>query len=170
MNQEELEKRLAEVTQELEEAWRERGEAQVALARIALAFNCEPRDHNDLVEAARLLVDERDGAKADRDTWHATANDLGDERDRLRERELSNAQESTRCTCDDFADESCLVHARENTLQNEVLALRERVRLAEAWLAKDDAWRELVTAGDRVTDLQILIDARKAFRESKGGE
>lgn len=45
-----------------------------------------------------------------------------------------------------------------------------RVALAEAWLAKDEAWGVLVTAGDRVTDLQILIDARNAFRASKGGE
>jgi hypothetical protein len=33
-----------------------------ALARIAAAFGCKPDDHDDLVEAARLLVRERDEA------------------------------------------------------------------------------------------------------------
>ena len=36
--------------------------------------------------AVPALLAALDDAEADRDTWHATANDLGDERDRLRER------------------------------------------------------------------------------------
>ena len=31
----------------------------------------------------------------------------------------------TGCSCDDFADDPCPVHARENAQQDEVLALRE---------------------------------------------
>ena len=58
------------------------------LKRIAAAFGCEPDDDNDLVEAVKELVRERDDARAevsrlqeDRDKWrdryHAMRTDVG---------------------------------------------------------------------------------------------
>ena len=54
-----------------EESWagvllRQRSEARAALHRIAVLMQCEPDDDDDLVEAVRLLVSERDEQRAER--------------------------------------------------------------------------------------------------------
>jgi hypothetical protein len=54
-----------------EESWagvllRQRSEARAALHRIAVLMQCEPDDDDDLTEAVRLLVSERDKARAER--------------------------------------------------------------------------------------------------------
>lgn len=50
-----------------DESWagvllRQRSEARAALHRIAVLMQCEPDDDDDLVEAVRMLVSERDDA------------------------------------------------------------------------------------------------------------
>jgi hypothetical protein len=54
----------------------------------------------------------------------------------------------TRCSCDDFADDPCPVHARENAQQNEVLALRE----------DRDHWRKRAESAEKqIAAVAVLV-------------
>lgn len=52
--------------------------------RIAAVMNCAPADGDDLVEAVRLLVAERDEARADRDYWREQATGMAPSVDGMR--------------------------------------------------------------------------------------
>jgi len=58
------EKQIADAIERAARAERERDAARRTLSSIASVMQCEPEDDLDLVEAVRLLVSERDAARA----------------------------------------------------------------------------------------------------------
>ena len=81
-----------------------------------------------------------------------------------------------RCSCDDFADDPCPVHARENAKQNKVLALRKECDLqwfseANMEARKIRAMLEQTLNREQRRELEAFVAAyRKALLGYEGGK
>ena len=97
------------------------------LTRIAAAMGCAPADDDDLVEAVRLLVAERDGARAELEASERARYAAEDERDDVLELVAPDAVEAARLRDDrDAARLAALVSARASADAELILEERER--------------------------------------------
>ena len=102
--------------------------------RIAAAMGCAPADDDDLVEAVRLLVSERDGARAELEASERARYAAEDERDDVLELVAPDAVEAARLRDDrDAARLAALVTARVALADNDMI-LEERERQLTAAL------------------------------------
>ena len=98
------------------------------MSRIAAVMGCAPADDDDLVEAVRLLVAERDGARAELEATERARREAEEERDAAMELVAPDAVEAARLRDDrDAARLAALVTARV-ALADAELILEQRER------------------------------------------
>ena len=96
------------------------------LSRIAEAMGCEPESDDDLVEAVRLLVSERDQAQAQARLGKMIAGRIQAERDEARA-ERQRAIDDALATSDAWWGEQCMTLQRQ---RDEARVEVERLRAA----------------------------------------
>ena len=100
------------------------------MSRIAAAMGCAPADDDDLVEAVRLLVAERDEEKADRARLRAYLRDATDDAVGLVER-VHRAVQTHQGVVRALADADLILEERERQLTAALTAVAaERARCA----------------------------------------
>ena len=98
------------------------------MSRIAAVMGCAPADDDDLVEAVRLLVAERDGARAELEATERARREAEEERDAAMELVAPDAVEAARLRDErDAARLAALVTARV-ALADAELILEQRER------------------------------------------
>lgn len=119
------------------------------LTRIAAAMGCAPADDDDLVEAVRLLVAERDGARAELEATERARQAAEEERDTVLELVADDAVEAAR--------------ARDDRDAARLAALATlRVALADAELILEQRERQLTEAVEAVAAERTRREAAEA--------
>lgn len=117
--------------------------------RIAAAMGCAPADDDDLVEAVRLLVAERDGARAELEATERARQAAEDERDDVLELVADDAVRAAR--------------ARDDRDAARLAALATlRVALADAELILEERERQLTEAVEAVAAERTRREAAEA--------
>ena len=102
--------------------------------RIAAAMGCAPADDDDLVEAVRLLVAERDGARAELEATERARQAAEEERDTVLELVADDAVEAARARDDRDAARLAALATVRVALADAELILEERERQLTAAL------------------------------------
>ena len=119
------------------------------LTRIAAAMGCAPADDDDLVEAVRLLVAERDGARAELEATERARQAAEEERDTVLELVADDAVEAAR--------------QRDDRDAARLAALATvRVALADAELILEERERQLTAALTAVAEERTRREAAEA--------
>lgn len=153
--------------------------------RIAAAMGCAPADDDDLVEAVRLLVAERDGARAELEATERARQAAEEERDAVLELVAPDAVEAARARDDRdaarlaalatlrvaLADAELILEERERQLTALAAAVREERAAA---MASEHAWAAHITADDlagaeEVLALDVRLDAARAALDAALG-
>lgn len=115
--------------------------ARATLRRIAEAMGCEPDDDDDLVEAVRMLVRERDSVLAERDRSRAT---VAETREILAAYDHETVQQAaSRMVREEAQSFNAAAVARANLHQAVADARVDMTRERDAALADADSMREL---------------------------
>lgn len=142
--------------------------------RIAAAMGCAPADDDDLVEAVRLLVAERDGARAELEATERARQAAEEERDTVLELVADDAVEAARARDDRdaarlaalatlrvaLADAELMLEQRERQLTAALTAVAEERTRREA--AEASATRSADAAVDAVRELGHVAAAAVA--------